>query len=98
MSEKSSDSAEDGHEADAGAQHRLCVARGGPGRGHPAPRGRQGRVRVCLEPPRMNQQAAKNNAAKSSPHASTYFPLSHSARGGIDAVIKPIRGYCGYPA
>ena len=45
----------------------------------------------------MNQQAAKNDAAKSGPHASTYFPLSHSARGGLDAVIKPIRLYSGYP-
>ena len=46
----------------------------------------------------MNQQAAKNNAAKSAPHASTYFPLRHSTRGGLDAVIKPIRRYSGYPA
>ena len=46
----------------------------------------------------MNQQAAKNNAAKSAPHASTYFPLSHSARGGLDAVIKPIRRHSGHPA
>lgn len=46
----------------------------------------------------MNQQAAKNNAAKSAPHASTYFPLRHSARGGLDAVIKPIRRHSGHPA
>ena len=46
----------------------------------------------------MNKEAAKNNAAKSAPHASTYFPLSHSARGGLDAVIKPIRRHSGHPA
>ena len=46
----------------------------------------------------MNQQAAKNNAAKSAPHASTYFPLRHSARGGLHAVIKPIRRHSGHPA